>query len=246
MNHWVLITGGAQRIGRAVALHLHQLGYNIALHYSRSKSNAEAVCDQLNGSRANSCRLFQADLSQAQEIAQLIEQVSQQCPTLKVVINNASLFTTDKSVIDHQALTSLLSVNLMAPYLIVQGVKRLLADNQGCVINLIDIHADRPLLGHGLYSMSKAALKMATYSLAQELGAKVRVNGVSPGAILWPEQANDAAQAQVLTQIPLRRCGSVEDIAHAVNFLIDAHYITGQVIAVDGGRSATGYQGADG
>lgn len=246
MNNWVLITGGAQRIGRAIALHLHQLGYNIALHYSRSSYDATALCDQLKATRANSCRLFQADLSQAQEIERLIDQVSQQCPALKVVINNASLFSADNSIVDHSALTTLLSVNLMAPYLIVQGVKRILTDNQGCVINLIDIHADRPLLGHGLYSMSKAALKMATYSLAQELGAKVRVNGVSPGAILWPEQANDAAQEQVLKQIPLRRCGTVDDIAHAVNFLIDAHYITGQVIAVDGGRSATGYQGADG
>ncbi|GIU49861.1 SDR family oxidoreductase [Shewanella algidipiscicola] len=246
MNNWVLITGGAQRIGRAVALHLHQLGYNIALHYSRSSYDATAVCDQLNATRTNSCRLFHADLSQAQEIEHLIDQVSQQCPALKVVINNASLFTADNSIVGHSALTRLLSVNLMAPYLIVQGLKRILTDNQGCVINLIDIHADRPLLGHGLYSMSKAALKMATYSLAQELGAKVRVNGVSPGAILWPEQANDAAQEQVLKQIPLRRCGTVDDIAHAVNFLIDAHYITGQVIAVDGGRSATGYQGADG
>ncbi|QSX31693.1 SDR family oxidoreductase [Shewanella cyperi] len=243
MQHWALITGGSRRIGAAIARNLHGAGYNVALHYHESAEEATALAAHFNSIRQGSCRTFRADLSDAAELDSLIDQVKQ-LSGLKVLVNNAAVFTTDARPFSRAQASSILNTNLLAPYALATALAPLLAQQLGVVINLLDIHGRRPLKGHGLYSISKAALEMATLSLAQELAPSVRVNGVAPGAILWPETSDGQAIQQVLGQIPLSRAGEPEDIARTVRFLVEAPYISGQVIAVDGGRSACGFQGA--
>ncbi|WP_028775121.1 pteridine reductase [Shewanella waksmanii] len=245
MQAWALITGAARRIGKQIATHAHQSGYNVIIHCNNNSQAAQVLAQQLNGLRAYSAVVEQADLSVAADLTTLIDNVASRYPALSLLVNNASVFyptaivqsTTDD-------IDSMLAVNLVAPYRLATGLKQVLASNSGCIVNLIDIHADKPLSGHGLYSISKAGLKMATLSLAQELAPNVRVNGVSPGAILWPTEGQQSQIDKVIEDIPLRHPGRAEDIADAVMFLVNASYITGQIIAVDGGRSAVGYQGA--
>jgi len=243
MPHWSLITGASRRIGAAIARNLHGAGFNIALHFHESAEEATALAAHFNGIRQDSCRTFRADLADAAQLNGLISQIKQ-LPNLKVLINNASVFTSDLQPFSWEQAASMLHTNLLAPYALATSLAPMLAQQMGTVVNLLEIHGRRPLKGHGLYSISKAALEMATLSLAQELAPAIRVNGVAPGAILWPETGHGQAKQQVMTQIPLGRAGEPEDIAQAVRFLVDAHYVSGQVIAVDGGRSACGFQGA--
>ncbi|ABV87585.1 pteridine reductase [Shewanella pealeana] len=245
MTTWALVTGAAKRIGLAIATQLHDDGYNVVLHYGQSIDDAQALCDTLNTKRADSAIIMQADLANSDAIDTLIAKINSAGIRLSVLINNASCFYPtpigETSFIKAQ---QLLATNLIAPYLLAEKLSPLLEANNGCVINLLDIHGRRPLKDHGLYSISKAALEMATLSLAQELAPNIRVNGVSPGAILWPEQSGEQSQQAILSAIPLAKLGQVDDIARLISHLVSAPYISGQVIAVDGGRSAVGFMGA--
>ncbi|GIU35649.1 pteridine reductase [Shewanella schlegeliana] len=245
MTTWALVTGAAKRIGLAIAIQLHDDGYNIVIHYGQSVDEAQALCNRLNAKRADSAIMIQADLANANALNELIAQIEAQEIDLEILINNASCFY--PTPIGESSFTKaqqLLATNLIAPYILAEKLRPQLALHNGCVINLLDIHGKRPLKDHGLYSISKAALEMATLSLAQELAPKIRVNGVSPGAILWPAQSNMESQQAVLGAIPLAKLGQPEDIAKLISHLVSAPYITGQVIAVDGGRSAVGFMGA--
>ncbi|CAM3971332.1 SDR family oxidoreductase [Shewanella aquimarina] len=246
MTKWALVTGGAKRIGQAIVLALHDKGFNIVLHYNGSEVEAISLAEKLNLVRANSCQTVKADLADEPGIDTLIRHINVHRLPLGVLVNNASLFTPDNNLSDWSSSQRLLNLNLLSPYLLATALGDNLASNQGCVINLVDIHGERPLKHHGLYSISKAGLQMATRALAQELAPKIRVNGISPGAILWPSKSDQAAIAKVTQAIPLQRAGGPKDIANTVCFILDSPYLNGQVIAIDGGRSATGYTGADG
>lgn len=244
MAKWVLITGGAKRIGAEIARYLHNLGYNIAIHYKNSEKEAKSLQSELLAMRDTSALLLQGDLATQQGIENLIERLETLEQPIDILINNASSFIPNSiETTDFSKCQQILTTNLISPYLLSLACARKMRD-KGAIINLLDIHGKRPLSNHGLYSISKAALEMATLSLAQELAPNVRVNGVAPGAIIWPEQSNPNEQAKVIKGIPLGRAGNAKQVATAVGFLIEAEYITGQVIAVDGGRSAVGFAGA--
>lgn len=239
-----LITGSARRIGAAIAQKLHGQSYNIALHYHHSAREANQLKDQLNLLRANSAVALEADLNQLTDITQLIQTATTHWQRLDVLINNASSFyPTPVASATAEQWDDLLNSNLKAPFFLAQAAMAELQKNQGCIINIADIHADRPLKNHSIYCAAKAGNVMLTKSLARELAPAVRVNGIAPGAILWPEQASklsDTNKQDILSRIPLARQGSAEDIAQTVLFLVQAApYITGQIIAVDGGRGLT-------
>ena len=240
MNERVLITGAARRVGAAIARSLHGSGMKIILHYRQSRSEAEALCQELNAIRAGSAAVIQADLLSAAQIADAIEEASAVWDGLDVLINNASAFyaTPVESVTEAQW-DDLLGSNLKAPFFLAQAALPYLKQQNGSIINIVDIHAERPLKGFPVYSIAKSALAALTRALAKELGPEVRVNGIAPGAILWPENepSSDEKEA-IIARVALRRTGRPEDIARAVKFLIrDADYITGQLLAVDGGRT---------
>ncbi|MEZ9200178.1 pteridine reductase [Shewanella sp. 10N.286.54.B9] len=245
MNKWALITGAAKRIGHSIAKQLHTDGFNIIVHYNKSCNAAMALQSELNDIRPNSAQIMQAELNNQFELEHLIASLKCQSLPISILINNAAEFyPTPLGNTDYKKAQKLLATNLLAPYLLAEQLAPSLKEHSGCIINLIDIHAKRPLKDHGLYSISKAALEMATLSLAQELAPDIRVNGIAPGAILWPEQSDDNSQQHVLAEIPLAKLGQAEDIAKLVSHLVSAPYITGQIIAVDGGRSAVGFTGA--
>lgn len=237
----VLITGAARRLGAATARVLHQAGYAVALHCHHSRAAAEALQQELNALRADSCVVFVADLCQREELPQLVAAVVARFGGLTALVNNASSFyPTELGELTEQAWQDLSGSNLAAPLFLTQAAAPHLRQAQGGVVNIIDIHAERPLKGYVAYTAAKAGLLGLTRSLALELAPDVRVNGIGPGAILWPEdgQFPDEERAEILGRIPLQRLGSPEDIARTVRFLLlDAPYITGQMIAVDGGRS---------
>ena len=244
-NPVVLITGGARRIGACIARHLHQLGYNIALHHRNSVQEAKALAADLNQLRSNSVITIYGDLNQLNEIQHLVDAAVAHWGRLDAVINNASSFyPTPLGRVTQEQWDDLLNSNLKAPFFIAQAAAKALQISQGSIINIADIYADRPLKDHPVYCAAKAGNVMLTKSLAHELAPKVRVNGIAPGAILWPEQNDEQQQSKqqnILDRIPLARQGDPEDIAKAVEFLLaQAPYITGQIITVDGGRSLTG------
>lgn len=237
-----LITGGARRIGAAIARVLHNAGYNIVIHYRHSTHDAQALVAELNRQRPQSAVAFSADLNVLDEIHQLIDAVLSHWHRLDAVINNASSFyPTPLADATEAQWDELLNSNLKAPFFIAQSCASALQKQQGCIINIADIYADRPLKQHPIYCAAKAGNVMLTKSLARELAPLVRVNGIAPGAILWPEQhdaQDESRQQDILQKIPLARCGNPDDIANTVKFLVqDAPYITGQIITVDGGRS---------
>lgn len=237
---WVLITGGAKRIGATVVRALHGAGANIALHYRRSADDAAALQAELTEARPDSVALFQADLLDAQSLETLVADVVAHTGALDVLINNASTFyPTPIGSITETAWADLVGTNLKAPLFLSQAAAPHLRRSRGVIINMVDIHARRPLKDHPVYGPAKAALQMLTLSLAKDLAPEIRVNGVAPGAILWPSDGmTDAAKQSILEQIPLRRAGSPEDIAGAILYLVrDATYVSGQILAVDGGRS---------
>lgn len=234
-----LITGGARRIGAEIVQQLHQAGYNIALHYRDSASEAEALANALNQQRAASVKIFSADLNDLSALQHLADQTIYSWGRVDVLVNNASTFyATPVGSVTEQNWNDLMGSNLKAPFFLAQALAGELKKNNGCIINIADIHAQRPLKSHPVYCAAKAGNIMLTQSLARELAPEVRVNGIAPGAILWPEQQNDLTDQQnILDKIPLQKSGSATDIARAVLFLAkDAPYITGQIIAVDGGR----------
>jgi pteridine reductase len=235
-----LVTGAARRIGAAIAARLHQSGANVAIHYRGSAAEAAALVDKLNGMRADSAAAFQADLIDTSLLPGLVDDVTGWCGRLDILVNNASTFyPTPPGEITEAHWEDLMGSNLKAPLFLSQAALPELQKTEGAIVNIVDIHAQRPLRNHTVYGPAKAALAMLTRSLAKDLAPAVRVNGVSPGAILWPEnELDEAAKKAILEQVPLERAGDPDDIAGAVLFLVqDATYVTGQIIAVDGGRS---------
>ena len=238
-NKVVLITGAAHRIGATTARMLHAEGMNILLHYRHSRDAAEALQTELNDIRPDSVKLLQADLHDTQSLPGLIEEAVNAWDRLDVLINNASSFypTPIGSVTEAQW-DDLIGSNLKAPLFLSQAAAPYLRQHQGCIVSIVDIHAERPLKEFPVYSMAKAGLVMLTKSLACELGPEVRVNAVAPGAILWPENLGEAEKEKIISRTFLKRQGAPEDIARAILYLVrDAGYVSGQVITVDGGRS---------
>jgi pteridine reductase len=236
----VLITGAARRIGAEVARTLHADGANLVLHYRSSRGEAESLRDELESRRGGSVTLLQADLSAMERIPPLVEDAAAVWGRLDVLINNASTFyPTPIGEITEAHWNDLFGTNLKAPLFLSQAAAPHLTRAEGVIINIVDIHAMRPLKGYPVYCAAKAGLWMLTQSLARELGPQVRVNGVAPGAILWPEdEANASAHEEIIERTALKREGSPRDIATTILFLIrDAHYVTGQVLPVDGGRT---------
>lgn len=240
-----LITGGARRIGAEIARTLHDAGLNIILHYNASEEDAVNLCRQLNQIRAHSVVTIQAELSEPESEKMLIKKALKTWNRLDVLINNASRFyRTVFGEVTHYAWEDLIVSNLKAPFFLAQAAAPALTLTQGCIINITDIHAERPLREYSVYCISKSGLLMMTKTLAKELGPSVRVNAVAPGAILWPEGKNvlsDSEKQKIIGQTALQRSGSAEDIAKAVLFFVrDADYITGQILDVDGGRTLSG------
>lgn len=238
-NRTVLITGAAKRIGAAIARTVHEQGMNIVIHYNRSRLDAETLVGDLNGHRPDSALAVQADLADPDAAAKVINAAVAFNNRLDVLVNNASAFyPTPVGDFKQESWDELVNVNLKAPLFLSQAALPYLTKRKGCIINLTDIHASRPLKHHTIYSVSKAGLVMLTKSLARELGPDIRVNAVSPGAIIWPESMDEKTQKEILSRITLRSRGGAEDIANAVLYLIDnADYMTGQILTVDGGRS---------
>jgi len=239
-NASVLITGAAHRIGAVTARTLHAHGFNVALHYRSSAEAAEALATELNGLRADSVVTLQGDLHDTAALPALVERAADTWGRLDMLVNNASSFyPTPIGEVGEAQWDDLIGSNLKAPFFLAQAAATQLATHRGCIVNIVDIHAERPLKGHPVYSVAKAGLVMMSRALARELGPKIRVNAVAPGAILWPEQGLDEADKEsILERTALKRQGTPADIARAVLFLIrDADYMTGQVLTVDGGRS---------
>ena len=235
-----LITGGARRIGAAIARTLHAEGMNLIIHYRNSGDNAKTLADELNQHRSGSVALAKADLEKTEDCSRLAQQAIDAFGRIHALINNASaFFPTPLGEISQKHWETLLGVNLKAPFFLSQACAEALTSTQGAIINLTDIYAKRPLPKHSVYSVSKAGLVALTHSLAQELGPDVRVNAIAPGAILWPESGDTQEnQEEIIRRTPLGRLGDPGDIAGTVLFLLrDAPFITGQVINVDGGRS---------
>lgn len=244
----VLITGAARRVGAVIAQVLHDAGANIIIHCRNSRQQAEVLAQQFNQQRDNSAIVLSADLSQIDRLPQLIKQAHAQWQRLDVVINNASTFYPSViGEVDEAHWQDLMDSNLRAPFFLSQAAAPYLKATHGSIINIVDIHADKPLAGHPVYCMAKAGLVMMTKSLACELGPEVRVNAVAPGAILWPEAELGAAELtqqqkqRIVDKTFLKRQGKPQDIAAAILYFIrDAEYVTGQILAVDGGRSQHG------
>jgi pteridine reductase len=236
----VLITGGARRVGAAISRRLHAAGASLMLHYRASAGEARLLQAELNGVRAGSVALIQADLLDVGKLASLVDQTLATFGRLDGLVNNASsFFPTPVGDITPAAWEDLIGTNLRAPLFLSQAAAPALRRAQGAIVNITDIHAERPLKGYVVYTAAKAGLAGLTRSLARELAPEVRVNAVAPGPILWPEdgQFDELSRQRIVSHTPLKREGSPDDIARAVHFLLaDAPYVTGETIAVDGGR----------
>ena len=239
-NKTALVTGSARRIGAQIVRTLHADGAAVAIHYRGSDGEANALAEELNAAREDSARTFQADLLDTDALPSLIAAVVGWKGGLDILVNNASTFyPTPAGEITETEWQDLMGTNLKVPLFLSQAALPELRKANGSIVNIVDIHAQRPLAKHLVYGPAKAGLAMLTRSLAKDLAPEIRVNGVSPGAILWPEDGmTDATKQTILEQVPLRRPGDPSDIARCVLFLVrDADYVTGQIIAVDGGRS---------
>jgi len=235
-----LITGAAHRVGARMARELHAEGMNLVLHYRNSAVGARALQAELEVSRRDSVLLLQADLHDCGGFPALLERVRGFRGRLDVLVNNASSFyPTPFDATTEEQWEDLIGSNLKGPFFLAREAAPMLRAVRGCVVNLVDIHAERPLKDHPVYTIAKAGNAMMVKSLARELGPDVRVNGIAPGAILWPEQGlSEDAKDEILSRTALQRAGSPADIARTLVFLVrDAPYITGQIIAVDGGRT---------
>ena len=237
---WALITGAAKRIGECVVRRLHRHGAGIAIHYRQSAGPAEGLAAALNLKRPDSAIVLQADLRKTADLPKLVKAVVDHAGRLDILVNNASSFyATPLETVTEEQWDDLVNTNLKAPLFLSQAAALHLKQSSGVIVNMIDVHSTRPLRNHPVYGPTKAGLAMLTRSLAKDLAPHVRVNGVSPGAILWPDDGiTEKLEESILKQVPLGRTGEPEDIASCVLYLIrDANYVTGQIIAVDGGRS---------
>ena len=238
----VLVTGAARRIGAAIARRLHASGARVALHCHRSRAEAEALATELNGARAGSCVVVQGDLLDVAGLPRIVEESAGAFGRLDALVNNASSFyATPFGRIAEAQWNDLIGTNLRAPLFLAQAAAPRLREAKGSIVNLVDIHAERPLKNFLVYSVAKAGLAGLTRALALELGPDVRVNGVAPGAILWPdggEHFDPSERNRITSQTPLARIGNPDDVAGAVKYLLfDAPFVTGQILAVDGGRA---------
>ena len=236
----ILVTGGARRVGAAIARRLHGAGASVLIHYRDSEADAVKLIGELNAARPKSAAKVKAELLAPIAPRAIIGAALDSFGRLDVLVNNAStFFPVAVGQIEASHWEELIGSNLRAPLFISQEAAPELARHSGAIVNIVDIHADRPLKGYPVYSIAKSGLAALTRSLAVELAPKVRVNGVAPGAIAWPEdgQFETAERTRIVETTPLGRVGSPEDIAQAVHFLACAPYVTGQILAVDGGRS---------
>jgi pteridine reductase len=239
-GHIALVTGGARRVGAEIVKHLHAAGATVAIHYRSSEAAAQSLAAELNSQRAGSAAVFCADLLQPQSIPALVASVTDRCGGLHILVNNASSFyPTPLAELTDAQWAELIGSNLRAPLFLAQAAAGELRRVHGVIINIVDIHGLRPLPGYIAYSTAKAALIHLTKALARELAPEVRVNGIAPGPVLWPETGVDQAQRQeIIRSTLLQRAGSPADVARAVCFFaIGAPFVTGQILAVDGGRS---------
>jgi pteridine reductase len=240
-GRWALVTGAAKRIGAVIARTLHDAGANVAIHYHSSADAADALVAELEGRRRASAFAVNADVRKVSELQRMASDVLKRTGgRLDVLVNNASNFyPTPLGTVTEEQWDDLVGSNLKAPLFLAQAVLPALRKARGVIVNIVDVHAQRPLRDHPVYGPAKAGLAMLTRSLAKDLGPDVRVNGVSPGAILWPDEGmSEQLRTAIIKQTALKRSGEPEDIAAAVLFLVrDAPYVTGQIIAVDGGRS---------
>ncbi|MCB1560610.1 MAG: pteridine reductase [Xanthomonadales bacterium] len=235
-----LITGAARRIGATITQTLHDAGYDVAIHYRTSAAEAESLAAKLESRRADSTLLLQADLADTKALPDLVENTLSRFGRLDALVNNASGFRpTPVGEISEADWDELFAANAKAPLFLSQAAAPALRESTGAIVNIVDIYAERPLANHPVYCMAKAALAMLTRSLARDLGPEVRVNGVSPGAILWPEDGSIYTDQQAMIErTPLQRTGNPQDIADAVLWLLrNARYSTGEIIRVDGGRT---------
>ena len=238
----VLVTGAARRIGAAISRTLHSTGARVVLHCNRSRSDAERLAAELNAVRAGSAAVVQADLLDVASLPRLVDDAMKAFGRLDALVNNASSFyATPFGRIGEREWQDLIGTNLRAPLFLSQAAAAHLAETKGAIVNIVDIHAERPLPNFLVYSVAKAGLAGLTRALAIELGPDVRVNGVAPGAILWPDEGQhfDGAERERITaSTPLARIGRPEDVAVAVKYLLfDAPFVSGQILAVDGGRT---------
>ena len=237
----ILVTGAARRVGSAIVRHLHGQGARIVLHCRTARAEADALAGALNGARIDSAMVVQADLLDTAQLPALVAAVTARYGRLDGLVNNASSFyPTAVGEINETAWQDLVGSNFKAPLFLAQAAAPALRVSGGAIVNITDIHAERPLRGYPLYSAAKGALLTLTRALAVELAPEIRVNAVAPGPILWPDdgQLDDGSRAEIVRHTLLKREGTPEDIAGAVAFLMSAAYITGQVINVDGGRTA--------
>jgi len=235
-----LITGGAKRLGAAIARRLHAAGASVLIHYRDSEADAAKLEAELNGVRPRSAAKVKAELLAPIAPRALVSAALDAFGRLDLLVNNAStFFPVALGEIEPSHWEELVGSNVRAPLFISQQAAPELAKHEGAIVNVVDIHAERPLKGYAVYSVAKAGLAALTRSLALELAPRVRVNGVSPGAIAWPDdgQFDPAERGRILATTPLGRVGSPQDVAQAVHFLATAPYVTGQIIAIDGGRS---------
>jgi pteridine reductase len=240
MQKNVLITGAAKRIGAACARRLHREGCHVVVHYKSSEREALELCSELNRLRRDSASVLQGDLLDMGQLEAVAEAAQKIQGGIDVLINNASAFYgTPFGQVTGGQWDELLGSNLKAPFFLAQALRNTLKSRQGCIVNIVDIHAERGLPGFPAYSIAKAGLAAMTRVLAKEMGPEVRVNGVAPGAIIWPEHGlSDQTKEEILQRVALKRSGEPDDIAKAVLFLIrDADYMTGQILTVDGGRT---------
>jgi pteridine reductase len=244
-----LVTGAAKRIGAEIVRQLHKENFNLVIHYHHSEKAAQELVDELNDDRDNSAICIAADLNNFTQVINLAGQAQQYWQRIDLLVNNASSFyPTPIGETGEEDWNLLMNSNLKAPFFLAQALAKNLSDHHGCIINIADIYADKPLKKHSIYSIAKAGNVMLTKTLAQELAPLVRVNGIAPGAILWPDDSHkkpedklsDDNKEKMLAKIPLQQRGQAQDIARAIIFLaLQAPYVTGQILTIDGGRSIT-------
>ncbi len=235
-----LVTGGAARIGAAIVRRLHAAGARVLIHYRSSATKAEALCDELNDARADSAHTVQGDLADPQAWPRVVDAAVGFGGGLDILVNNASsYYPTPIGSATLEQWNDLFGSNALAPFFLTQAATPQLRQRRGCVVNMVDIHAERPTADHPVYCMAKAANAMMVKALARDLAPRVRVNGIAPGAALWPDgYMADATRQAILERIPMGRPAGADQIADAVMFMIiGPDYITGQILAVDGGRS---------
>jgi len=234
-----LVTGAARRIGAAIARRLHACGANVIVHYRGAEQDAARLEKELNAARAGSALRVKGDLLAPIAPKAVISAALERWQRLDLLVNNASAFyPTPVDAVTPTQWDELFAANVRAPFFLAQAAAPRLAEREGAIVNIVDIYAERPLADYSIYSMTKAALAMMTKSLARELGPRVRVNGVAPGAVLWPDSGKSyAAREELIARTPLKRTGSPEDVAGAVLWLLrDAPFVTGEIVRVDGGR----------